>query len=190
MQKATLAFALLCTVGMLASCTEPSEPTSPATAAAAAAPSAEAPPTAHLAAAPSVHQPQRAPLVLAVSGAGPLATGSDLDLKILIDRTTGADPTQLSVTLPPGADLVSGSLAETITDAAPHLERVIRIHLPSGIPASDVQVTAQTSGVGYGAHAAASFRFGRADPLLAQPVRTGAPLMVGGKSLGRAIPIK
>ncbi len=176
-------------VGILASCTGPTEPTSHATVATAETPSAAALPP-HAPATPGARQqPQRAPLVLSVSGTGPMATGTDLDLKIALDRTA-TDPTQLNVTLPPGADLVSGSLAETITDTATHVERVLRIHLPNGVPPSDVQVTAQTSGVGYGARAAASFRFGRADPLLAQPVRTGAPLMVGGKSLGQPIPVK
>ena len=188
MHSSRLSFTVGALLSAFTSCTGPTEPTSHATTATAEAAAAPAAP--HTPATPSTREPARAPLLLTVSSSGSMESGSDLDLKIVIDRTTPSDPTQLNITLPQGADLVSGALAETITDAVPHVERVVRIHLPNGVPASDVRVTAHTAGVGYGAHAAASFRFGRAEPLLAQPVRAGAPLLVGGKSLGQAIPVK
>jgi hypothetical protein len=114
---------------------------------------------------------------------------SDLTLRVSIDRAT-RDPLDLRLVLPPGATLVSGAAAERIDETSGHIERTLIIHLANGVPAEDVHLSVDTGGTDYGAHANAAYRFGRAEPTLPQPPRTGSQVKVQGKTLGTPIPLK
>jgi hypothetical protein len=132
---------------------------------------------------------QRPPVVVSVSGPRQVS-GDTIDLVVLMERTRPSVSATLNVLLPVGVELVSGALAEEIVGGAARIERVIRVHLPNGVPVSDVQVSADTTGLGFGAHATAAYRFGRAEPTLAQPPRAVAPVIVNGASLGQPIPLR
>jgi hypothetical protein len=57
------------------------------------------------------------------------------------------------------------------------------------VPATDLRVTVDTRGIGYGVHATSAYRFGRPEPKLPQPPREGPPVMVRGRSVGSPIPL-
>jgi hypothetical protein len=135
-------------------------------------------------------RPQRAPLVVSVSAKGRVERGGDLDLTITLDRVAPGAATRLSVELPPGATLVSGLQVQDVPGDSTHAERSLRVHLAGNIPASDIHIVADTAGTGYGAHATTAYRFGRPDPVLAQPARTGAPVLVHGSNLGKPIELQ
>ena len=132
---------------------------------------------------------RRAPVEVRVWGPEHVAGGSDVTLRIAIDKAT-RDPLDLHVALPPGAELVAGATDERISDPSGHIERTLVVRMPNGVPADDLNVTVDSQGAASGVHTAAAYRFGRPEPTLAQPPRPGVPAIVEGKTLGTPIPLK
>ncbi len=133
--------------------------------------------------------PRRAPVTLKLEGPQEVQVGGEIGLRVVIDRTTRGQPLRLRVHLPAGVELVSGRTREEINDPSGHVERTLVIRF-AGIPADDVTASVDEGGVGYGVHATSAYRFGRADPKLPQPPRTGSPVNIGGKDIGTPIPLR
>ena len=131
----------------------------------------------------------RAPVVVRVDGPAEVAPGSELALRIVIERVMGHDPLDLSIVLPEGVVLVSGQTEEKITGDSQHVERSLTVRLTGGVPATDLRVTVDTRGIGYGVHASSAYRFGRPEPKLPQPPREGRPVVIRGRSAGSPIPL-
>ena len=135
----------------------------------------------------SSSRPQRSPLSLVVDGPSSVAAPSEIDLTIRLQRLwTTPDPVVLTVDLPPGALLVSGSTSETIAPTFFAQSRTLRIKLER-VPSADLVVRADLGGPAYGAHARATYRFGRPEPKLPQPA--GTVVVIGGRPVGKAIPL-
>ncbi len=132
---------------------------------------------------------QRAPVVVWVDGPAQVQAGSELTLRVTIERNAGSDPLDLNIVLPAGAVLVSGQTQERITGDARHVERTLGLRLTGAIPAADLDVSVDSRGIGYGVHATSAYRFGRPEPKLPQPPRAGPPVMVRGQSVGNPIPL-
>ncbi len=131
----------------------------------------------------------RAPVVVRVDGPAQVEPGSELALRIVIERAMGNDPLDLSVMPPEGVVLVSGQRLERITGDSKRVERFLTVRLTGGVPAADLDVVVDTRGFGYGVHARAAYRFGRKEPKLPQPPREGRPVVIRGRSAGRPIPL-
>jgi hypothetical protein len=131
----------------------------------------------------------QAPFVAELRGPSEVAANSHLDLELVIERNVVNDvPMVISARLPPGVTLEAGSLSESIVDGKQaKLVRPIRIAIGQ-VPTSDLDVSIDVKGSNYGAHATATYRFGRAAPKLPNPSnekgpRTspwGAPIMLPG----------
>jgi hypothetical protein len=148
--------------------------------------STRATPTAEKPAA-SASRPQRSPLSLAVEGPSSVTAPSEIDLTIVLHRLWNTlDPVVLSVDLPPGARLISGSTSETLAPSSLSPTRSLRIKIDR-VPSADLVVRADLGGQAYGAHARAVYRFGRAEPKLAQPA--GSVVAIGGRPIGKVIPL-
>ena len=122
--------------------------------------------------------------------ASKITPGKPIELTIVIDRTSTGTPLFLEVVLPPGARAAKGRLSERIDDEGEHIERSIVLDIGSSTPAFDVKVTVDTGDQHFGAHATAAYRFGRPAPLLPQPARTGAPVIINGQDYGASIPLE
>jgi hypothetical protein len=127
--------------------------------------------------------------VVRVDGPSKVEPGSQLALRISIERAMGNDPLDLGVAIPEGVVLVSGQTQETITGGAAHVERPLTVRLTGGVPPTDLRVTVDVRGMGYGVHASSAYRFGRPEPKLPQPPREGRPVIIRGRSAGRPIPL-
>lgn len=170
----------------LSGCSSSGERASPASAPTPATPNGATAPALSRATAPGT---LRAPVEVKVTGPDHVDGAHDVTLRVSIDRST-RDPLDLRVSLPAGANLVSGAAVERIDETSGHIERTLIIHLANGVPAEDVHLSVDTGGTDYGAHANAAYRFGRAEPTLSQPPRTGNQVKVQGKTLGTPIPLK
>jgi hypothetical protein len=145
------------------------------------------PPTASALA--SAEPPARAPIVVRVDGPAEVRPGSELALRIVIERAMGGDPLDIRVMLPEGTDLVSGRTQEQITGGSKHVERSLVLRLSGDVPAADLRVTVDMRGTGYGVHATSAYRFGRPEPKLPQPPRQGRPVVIHGQNAGSPIPL-
>jgi hypothetical protein len=174
-------FAALIALATTSACTTASEPRTPAPVATEATPA-------------TTDQPQRhtlqAPVVVSVDGPAQVAPGKDVAIKVIIERTVKGTPLDLAITLPPGAELAAGQMREHIMDQADRIERTLVLRVTGDVPLGDVKVAVDASDAAtFGAHATAAYRFGRAAPTLAQPVRMGRPITINGKRLGNPIPL-
>jgi len=134
-------------------------------------------------------QLRHSPVEVRVNGPDQIGSSTDITVQVLIDRIA-KDPLSLRVVLPPGASIISGAREEQITGGSGHIERTLVLHLANGVPPDDVRVIVDAGGPDYGVHATAAYRFGRPEPKLPQPARTGKSVVVNGRNLGTPIPLK
>lgn len=131
----------------------------------------------------------RAPLAVSVDGPKAPVAGAEFDIKVLVERVGGArGSVTLVVALPAGVDLVQGTLRETVGGTEGRIERTLKVRA-SAIPDEDLKIIASSSGHGWGVRATGAYRFGRPEPRLPQPPRSGPPLIVHGHNLGQGIPL-
>jgi len=174
----------------LASCHERAEP-APRPAPLEAAP-APAPPTPATNGAPQDAEkpqlgPHRSPVVVKLVGPEQVSAGQDIEVVAEVERFVGSSAAvELRLLLPEGASLVSGNLTEQLPPGSGKLVRRFVVHLDR-VPATDIEVVAETSSRSFGAHARSAYRFGRAEPRFTEPPRTKKPLTVNGKELGKPI---
>lgn len=131
----------------------------------------------------------RAPVIVSVSGPSSVVAGDTVILNIEIEQLAQGADARLKVELPRGATLVDGELNESLTSDVAAIFRQIVVQLPNGVPQEDVRVVVDSTGINFGAHAQARYRFGRSAPSLPAPPRVGTPLRVHGVSLGASIPL-
>jgi hypothetical protein len=110
-------------------------------------------------------------MVVKVRGPESVQPGSKIELTVTIERRlVDNNPLKLAIQLPQGASLLEGVADEQIVDGrSPTLTRKISISI-GAVPASDVLVSVDVRGAGYGVHATDSYRFGRPEPKLPQPL--------------------
>ncbi len=115
------------------------------------------------------------PLTIAVNGPPAVALGDTIVLTITIHRAVlSAVPIALSVAAPAGVTLLAGQANEVIVDpSAGAIVRRLTYHLDQ-IPPTDLVVSAESRGTGYGVRAVDAYRFGRPVPMLPQPALPGA----------------
>jgi hypothetical protein len=134
--------------------------------------------------------PHRPPVVVRMQGPASVTAGQDITLVAEIEQHVGdRAPVTLSLKLPAGVRLVEGAANETLQPANGTLERRFVVHIDS-VPAEDIELVANTQSPAFGARASDAYRFGRAQPKLAAPVRGDKDTVVGGKNLGRPIELK
>jgi len=133
--------------------------------------------------------PGRAPVVVRVSGPEHVAAGDLFDIKVVVERRRGDAPITLTVTPPPGTTLVQGQAVEILSGTEASTERTFKVDCKGKVPLQDLLVSAHGSGPGWGVHATGAYRFGRPEPQLARSPRSGAPIVVHGRNLGRGIPL-
>ncbi len=150
--------------------------------------------TAPPAAAPPAGHPERhgvaPPLVLELVGPAVVKPHATVTLVAHITRAAGVTaPLVIDVTLPAGTRLVGGKDHEIVQSAERVVTRVFEIAIDA-VPSDDVQVLASSGAATWGARALRAYRFGRAEPQLAPPVRTGPELQRGSVRFGRPIPLR
>jgi hypothetical protein len=129
----------------------------------------------------------RAPLVVTVDGPASVSAGSTIELSVGIERRWAtSDPVELAVRVPDGARLIDGASTEILDPAVASVARKLRLYVER-VPEADLIVRADLSGTAYGAHAVGTYRFGRPEPRLSVP--PGRPVVVRGRTIGKAIPI-
>lgn len=133
--------------------------------------------------------PGRAPVVVRVSGPEHVASGDVVDIRVVVERRHGDAPITLMVTPPPGTTMVQGQAVEILSGTESRAERTFKVECKDKVPVQDLLVTAHGSGPGWGVHATGAYRFGRPEPQLARSPRSGAPIVVHGRNLGRGIPL-
>jgi hypothetical protein len=153
------------------------------------------PPPAPAAAASSVAcaqaqlSPHQSPLSVTLKGPSRVRAGQDIELFAEVEQHAGSQPVQLSLELPEGTRLVSGSPAQVLPGGSAKLQRRFVVHVER-VPGRDIELLAATDGASFGARARGAYRFGRPEPRFAEPPRAARPLMVGGKNLGRPIELR
>jgi hypothetical protein len=132
-------------------------------------------------------KPMSAPFVARLTGPERVTPGSDVELKLVVERSSGEAPVRVRLALPSGVSLVRGQMEETIPAGESRIERTVVVHVGERMPTASLDVRVDSGGEGFGAHAVRSYRFGRPEPKLPQPGGAGAPVMLNGKSLGQPI---
>jgi hypothetical protein len=133
--------------------------------------------------------PGGAPVVVKLVGPDKVTPGKPVELKVVIERVVKGTPLFLKISLPPGASLASGQMSERIDDDGDRIERTIVLNMVGKTPADDVKIAVDTGAEHFGAHATASYRFGRPVPKMADPALHDAPLIINGQDFGATIPI-
>ncbi len=133
-------------------------------------------------------RPGNAPVVVSLSGPKRLTAGAVFTLDVVVERRAEGGA-YLSIELPEGVELVSGSLEEALPMQGTLLRRELVVRLVGDVPPADITLEVEAAGDNYGALARARYRFGRPAPRLPEPPRAGAPLRVHGVSLGAPIPL-
>ncbi len=130
----------------------------------------------------------RVPLVLRVSGPPSGSLGTVVEVTATIERhNESTAPIDVTVALPAGAKLVSGSATEHIETMGPGiLTRNWKIRI-DGAPSDDFVVNVTSGASGWGVHAQQAYRFGRPEPKLPEPKRAEPMKGAAGKSLGQPI---
>lgn len=145
------------------------------------------------AAAPAEQKPQmgphKSPVTVKLSGPEQVVAGQDIEVIADIEQRAGSVPVTLELQLPDGVRLVSGEAEELLPAGNGKLQRRFVVHVDR-VPTSDIEVVADTSSSSFGAHAKSVYRFGRPEPRFAEPPRSGKPLTVGGREVGRPIQLK
>lgn len=143
--------------------------------------------------APATQKPQlgphKSPVTVKLSGPEQVSAGQDIEVVAEIEQRAGSVPVALSLQLPDGVRLVSGQSEELLPVGNGKLQRRFVVHVDR-VPTTDIEVVADTSGSSFGAHAKSAYRFGRPEPRFAQPPRSGKPITVGGREVGRPIQLK
>jgi len=181
--RLSLEFAFALGFGLAACQSQPSPP------AAAHAESPAATPTPSSGEKPDLG-PHRPPVVVRMKGPDSVAAGQDITLVAEIEQHVGdRAPVTLNLKLPAGVRLVEGAASETLHPGNTRLERRFVVHVDK-VPAEDIELSVDTQNPAFGARASGAYRFGRAQPKLAEPVRTDQDTVIGGKNLGRPIELK
>ncbi len=134
-------------------------------------------------------RPPTAPFVVNLTGPAHVAPGTEIELKLVIDRTAADLPLKMKVNLPAGVTLVRGSLDEQLPPGAGPVERTLVVRVGSQMPAAPLEVTVDGGGEGFGAHATRRYRFGRPEPKLPQPGEANRPVRINGSDIGQPIPL-
>ena len=95
-------------------------------------------------------------------------------------------PLDVSVMTPSGVT-VSGDTTVTIQPGERITRGVLTVEFEV-IPADDLVVVVHGAAEHAGFHAELPYRFGRPEPVVADPVRSGPALRIGGRDLGQTIP--
>jgi hypothetical protein len=139
--------------------------------------------------APAPARNPRAPVVVAVevvSGA-PIA-GTRMTLHARVDRRAPwTGPIAVEFRLPAGVRRTAGTGATVVSGTADGPD--VEIELAT-VPSDDLVVAASSTMVGAGFHAEARYRFGRPEPVITGPARTGPSTQVNGVDLGPSIPMQ
>jgi len=134
--------------------------------------------------------PHRPPVVVRMQGPDSVALGQDITLVAEIEQHVGDKAAvTLNLKLPAGVRLVEGAASETLRPGNTRLERRFVVHIDK-LPTEDIELSVDTQNPAFGARATGAYRFGRAQPKLAEPVRTDQDTLIGGKNLGRPIELK
>jgi hypothetical protein len=138
-----------------------------------------------VAASASVESASGAPMLVTVQGPSLPVAGTLSTITVTVARRM-VMPFDLTITLPKGVRLVSGSLTEHVEDGARGtVIRQLTVEFDA-VPAEDLVVEAVSRGDGFGARSADAYRFGRAAPKLAAPPRS-QEIRVNGRSLGQPV---
>jgi hypothetical protein len=125
-----------------------------------------------------------------MQGPDSVVAGQDITLVAEISQHVGdRAPVTLNLKLPAGVRLMEGSASETLPPGNSKLERRFVVHIDK-VPSEDIELSADVQNPAFGARASGAYRFGRAQPKLAEPARTSQDTVVGGKNLGRPIELK
>jgi hypothetical protein len=133
--------------------------------------------------------PHHSPITVQLSGPEQVSAGQDIEVVAEIEQRAGSVPVELKLQLPDGVRLVSGEATELLPVGNGKLQRRFVVHVDR-VPTTDIEVVADTSSNSFGAHAKSAYRFGRPEPRFTQPPRSGVPLTVGGREVGRPIQLK
>lgn len=131
------------------------------------------------------------PFSLRVDGPGSVSRGQTIEVALVLERAEAFDAAvKLTVSLPAGAALVEGRLDDVLEfGAETTARRSIKVRFDE-VPSGDIVATASVTLPGRGMSSRVAYRFGRPEPKLEQPARVDAPIVVGGRSLGRPIVVK
>ena len=150
--------------------------------------SAAAPPATTATATSAGRTNPRAPAVVRVALVeGEPTAGRRITLRADLEmRGPWPYPVALEWRVPPGARLVSGTMASVVDGAGP---ATVELEL-GAVPAEDLVVVAESRGPDAGFHAEARYRFGRPDPAPPSgPEKTGPSTTINGHDLGPSVPM-
>lgn len=121
----------------------------------------------------------RPPAVLEVVGPRVVRAGDDLHIVVhLLRDVPFSAPMHFSVAAPTGATVRQRLTSETITDAtSTDITRAFDVHVES-TPADDLVFALEAGDASFGVRAEARYRFGRAEPVLADVGPVGVPVGV------------
>ena len=128
-------------------------------------------------------QPRSAesPLTTNLRGPDVVHKGDVINVQLDLMRSPQfAGPLIVHLAVPQGAQLVVGTIDETITDGSMVQTRVYRLRI-SEVPKGDLIVTVDLRSEHYGALATAVYRFGRPEPKRPQPIAPPANLRLRGE---------
>ena len=132
----------------------------------------------------------RSPVTVKLVGPAQVSAGQDIEVVADVEQLVGSQAAvELSLVLPEGARLISGSAQELLPTGNGKLQRRFLVHLDR-VPATDIEVVAKTNSSSFGARAKSAYRFGRPEPRFTELPRSASPLSVGGKGLGHPIELK
>ena len=141
----------------------------------------------------AAHAGQIAPfeLELELAGGRPVP-GETIGLIARIGHLTSWSlPIELTIQVPKGAALTSGSAHVVVTPGAGSTEQTIALELRIyEVPSADLVVVADSQARDRGVHAQARYRFGRAEPELPALVRSGPELKIGARNFGRSVALR
>ncbi len=132
----------------------------------------------------------RVPLVVTWEAQGEPRAGETFVVTARLARRGNFDQVlHVSVRVPDGARVVRGSTALDLPPtAAPRVDSIELALALATIPAGNLVLVADATGVGWGVHSEVPYRFGRSAPSVAGPAAQGPHVVIGGVDLGPAVP--